>query len=163
MTHTKRTTYLSRVQSDYFSRKWYCRSVTLFCNLLFTGQWMRKTQVVRCLVVEISEGGAIVQIGKSQVPNHLYLVIGSFDVIVGCIAVQRDPGQLHLCFLKELRPDFVNRLARLTSPFATLESLSRTTISGFENVQPILRPQPAAPRGAEQRRIDQTNKRLKTS
>ena len=117
MKHTKRTTYLSRVQSEFFSRKWYCRSVTLFCNLLFTGQWMRKAQIVRCLVVEISEGGATVRIGKSQVPDHLYLVIGRFDILVGSIVVQRDPGHLHICFLKELRPDVVNRLARMTSPF----------------------------------------------
>ena len=120
MKHTKRTTYLSRVQSDYFSRKWYRRDVSLFCNLLFTGQWMRKAQIIRCLVVEISEGGATLRIGKSQTPDHLYLVIGQFDVFVGSIVVQREPGHLQLCFLKELRPDFVNRLARLTSSFVDL-------------------------------------------
>lgn len=162
MKHTKRTTYLSRVQSEFFSRKWYCRSVTLFCNLLFTGQWMRKAQIVRCLVVEISEGGATVRIGKSQVPDHLYLVIGRFDILVGSIVVQRDPGHLHICFLKELRPDVVNRLARMTSPFATLESLGRSTISGLENVQPTLPPEPAAPRGADERRMGQANKHLKS-
>ena len=160
--HTKRTTYLSRVQSDYFSRKCDCRSVTLFCNLLFTGKWMRKAQTVRCLVVEISEGGATVRIGKSQVPDHLYLVIGRFDVLVGSIVVQRDPGQLQLCFLKELTPDLVNRLARMTSPFATLESLGRSTISGLENVQPTLRPEPAAPRGANERRMGQSIGHSKT-
>lgn len=158
MKSTKRTTYLSRVQSDYFSRKWYRRSVTLFCNLLFTGQWMRKAQIVRCLVVEISEGGATVRIGKSQVPDHLYLVIGSFDVLVGSIVVQRDPGHLHLCFLKELKPDFVNRLARMTSPFATLESLGTRTISGNENVQPMLRPMPSPPYGAQERGLGHTTK-----
>ena len=156
MKHSKRTTYLSRVQSDYFSRKWYCRSVTLFCNLLFTGQWMRKAQIIRCLVVEISEGGATVRIGKSQVPDHVYLVIGSFDVLVGSIVVQRDPGHLHLCFLKELRPDFVNRLARMTSPFATLESLGIRTISAGEKEQPKLRPMPPAPYGAREGRMGQT-------
>ena len=103
MKDRKRTTYLSRVESNYFSRKWYSRSVTLFCNLLFTGQWMR----------------------KAQIPDHLYLVIGHVDVLVGSIIVHRDPGHLHLCFLKELSPGFVNRLARMTSPFATLESLDR--------------------------------------
>jgi hypothetical protein len=158
---TKRTTYLSRVESDYFSRKWYCRSVTLFCNLLFTGQWMRKAQIVRCLVIEISEGGATVRVGKSQVPDHLYLVIGSFDVLVGSIVVQRQPGHLHLCFLKQLRPDFVNRLARMTSPFATLESLGATTISAGDNVQPTLRPMPPAPYGARKGRMGQTTRHPK--
>lgn len=163
MKHNKRKTYLSRVQSDYFSRKWYCRDVTLFCNLMFTGQWMRKAQIVRCIVVEISEGGATVRIGKTQVPDHLYLVIGRFDILVGSIVVQREPGHLHLCFLKELKPDFVNRLARMTSPFATLESLGRSTISGPENTQPMLRPAPAAPRGADDRRMGQTTRHSKTS
>lgn len=125
---TKRTTYLSRVESDYFSRQWCRRSVTLFCNLLFTGKWMRKTQIVRCLVVEISEGEATVRIGKSLIPDHAYLVFGKFDVVVGSIVVQRDPGHLHLCFVKQLRPDFVNRLAHMSSPFATLESLNPRTI-----------------------------------
>lgn len=92
MKPTKRTTYLSRVESDYFSRKWYRRSVTLFCNLLFTGKWMRKTQITRCIIVEISEGGATVRIGKSEIPDNLYLVLGRFDVVVGSIVVQRDPG-----------------------------------------------------------------------
>lgn len=123
MKATKRTTYLSRVESDYFSRQWSHRSVTLFCNLLFTGKWMRKAQIVRCLVVEISEGGATVRIGKSLIPDHTYLVFGKFDVVVGSIVVQRDPGHLHLCFVKPLRPDFVNRLAHVNSPFATLERL----------------------------------------
>jgi hypothetical protein len=142
---TKRTTYLSRVESDYFSRKWYRRGVTLFCNLLFTGKWMRKAQIIRCLLLEISEGGATVRTGRSQVPDHIYLVFGRFDVVVGSVVIQRDPGLLHLCFVKQLRPDFVNRLARLSSPFSTLESLSPMTISAGENVQPTLRPMPAAP------------------
>ncbi|GAA4164362.1 hypothetical protein [Shinella granuli] len=145
MKPTKRTTYLSRVESDYFGRKWYRRSVMLFCNLLFPGRWMRKTQIIRCLIIELSEGGATVRIGKSQIPDHLYLVIGSFDVVIGSIVVQRDPGVLHLCFLKELRPAFVNRLARMESPFSTLESLSPTTISASNNVQPALRPVLPAP------------------
>lgn len=161
MPHSKRTTYLSRVQSDYFSRKWYCRSVTLFCNLLFTGQWMRKAQIVRCLVVEISEGGATVRIGKSQIPDHLYLVIGSFDVLIGSIVVRRDAGHLQLCFLKELKPDFVNRLARLRSPFATLESLSRAPISAGEDMQPKLRPMPPAPRGAREADMGQPTRHPK--
>lgn len=148
--HTKRTTYLSRVQSDYFSRRWYCRSVTLFCNLLFTRQWMRKAQIVRCLIVEISEGGATVRIDRSQIPDHLYLVIGSFDILIGSIVVRRDAGLLQLCFLKELTPGFVNRLARLTSPFATLESLGRAPIFAGEDVQPKLRPMPPAPHGARE-------------
>ncbi|MBB3318146.1 MULTISPECIES: hypothetical protein [unclassified Rhizobium] len=151
MKATKRTTYLNRVESDYFSRKWYRRSVTLFCNLLFTGKWMRKTQIVRCLVMEISEGGATVRIGKSQIPDHLYLVFGRFDVLVGSIVVERDPGVLHLCFVKELRPDFVNRLARMNSSFSTLESLSPRTISVSENVLPMLRPMPAPPYDGEER------------
>ena len=148
MKHIKRTTYLSRVQSDYCSRKWYCRSVTLFCNLLFTGQWLRGAQIIRCLVVEISEGGATLRIGKSQIPDQLYLVIGRFDVLIGSIVVHRDPGHLQLRFLKELRPDFVNRLSRMTSPFATLESLGRTPISACEDMHPKLRPMPPAPDGA---------------
>jgi hypothetical protein len=89
---------------------------------------MRKTQIVRCLVVEISEGEATVRIGKSLIPDHAYLVFGKFDVVVGSIVVQRDPGHLHLCFVKPLRPDFVNRLAHMSSPFATLESLNPRTI-----------------------------------
>tara|TARA_R110002012_G_scaffold18426_1_gene67707 strand:- start:4 stop:495 length:492 start_codon:yes stop_codon:yes gene_type:complete len=156
--NTKRTTYLSRVESDYFSRNWYCRSVTLFCNLLFTGQWMRKAQIVRCLVVEISEGGATVRIGRSQVPDHLYLVIGSFDVLIGSIVVQRDTGHLQLCFLKQLKPDFVNRLSRMTSPFATLESLGRRPILAGEDTQPTLRAVPPAPVEAREGRIGQTTK-----
>lgn len=161
MKDRKRTTYLSRVESNYFSRKWYSRSVTLFCNLLFTGQWMRKAQIVRCLVVEISEGGATVRIGKAQIPDHLYLVIGRFDVLVGSIIVHRDPGHLHLCFLKELSPGFVNRLARMTSPFATLESLDPTTISARENVQPMLPSMSPAPYGAQERSIGRNNRHPK--
>lgn len=153
MKHTNRTTYLSRVQSDYCSRKWYCRSVTLFCNLLYTGQWMRGAQIIRCLVVEISEGGATVRIGKAQVPDHLYLVIGRFDVLVGCTVVQRNPGLLQLCFLKELTPDFVNRLSRMTSPFATLESLGRVPISAGQAMQPKLGPMLPAPHGAREARM----------
>jgi hypothetical protein len=161
VTHTKRTTYLSRVQSDYFSRKWYCRSVTLFCNLLFTGQWMRRAQIIRCLVVEISEGGATVRIGRSQIPDHLYLVIGSFDVLIGSIVVRRDAGHLQLCFLKELRPDFVNRLARLTSPFATLESLSRAPISTADETQLKLRPMPPELHSVREGRMGQTTRHPK--
>ena len=161
MKHTKRTTYLSRVETDYFSRKWYCRSVTLFCNLLVTGKWIRKAQVIRCLVIEISEGGATVRIGKSQVPDHLYLAIGGFDVLVGSLVVRRDPGLLHLCFVKELKPDFVNRLARLTSPFATLESLDPRPISGSDNVQPALPSVPPAPYGARDGRLGQTARQPK--
>jgi hypothetical protein len=158
---TKRTTYLSRVESDYFSRKWYRRSVTLFCNLLFAGKWMRKAQVIQCLIVEISEGGATVRIGKSQVPDHLYLIFGRFDVVVGSIVVQRDPGFLHICFVKQLRPDFVNRLARMNSPFSTLESLNPGTISASDNVQPKLRPMPPQPYGAQEGGLGQTNKQSK--
>lgn len=142
-----RKTYLSRVQSDYFTRKWYRRSVTLFCTLLFAAKWMRKAQTIRCLVLEISEGGATVRIGKAEIPNFVYLVFGRFDVVVGSIVVQRDPGHLHLCFLKQLRPDFVNRLSRVTSPFATLESLDPITISGGENTQRALRPKPPSSYG----------------
>lgn len=161
MKPTKKTTYLSRVESNYFSRKWYCRSVTLFCDLLFTGQWMRKAQIVRCLVIEISEGGATVRVGKSQVPDHLYLVIGRSDVLVGSIVVERKPGHLHLCFLKQLRPDFVNRLSRMTSPFSTLESLGPTAISGGDNVQPTLPPVRPAPYGTREGRMSQTTRRPK--
>ncbi|CAN7500147.1 hypothetical protein [Neorhizobium sp. LjRoot104] len=157
MKPAKRTTYLSRVESEYFSRNWYRRSVTLFCNLLFTGKWMRKAQIVRCLIVEISEGGATVRIEKSQVPDHLYLVFGRFDLVIGSIVVQRDPGFLHLCFVKQLRPEFVNRLARKSSPFSTLESHSPATISTSENVQPTLRP-PPPPYGAREGGLGQTTK-----
>jgi hypothetical protein len=158
---TKRTTYLSRVESDYFSRKWYRRSVTLFCNLLFTGKWMRKAQIIRCLIIELSEGGAAVRIGKSQVPDHLYLVIGSFDVVVGSIVVQRDPGLLHLCFVRQLKPEFVNRLARMSSPFSTLESLTPKTISVSETVQPTQRPMPSPPDGAQQGGLGRTTEHSK--
>lgn len=161
MKSAKRTTYLSRIESNYFSRKWYRRSVTLFCNLLFTGKWMRKAQIVRCLIVEISEGGATVRMGKLQVPDHVYLVFGRFDVVVGSVVVQRDPGHLHLCFVKQLRPDFVNRLARLSSPFSTLESLSPRTISASEEVQPMLRPMPSPPDGAQQGGLGRSAKHSK--
>lgn len=157
MKSTKRTTYLSRVESDHFSRKWYCRSVTLFCNLLFTGQGMRKMQVMRCLVFELSEGGAAVRIGKAQLPDNLYLVIGKSDVVIGSVVVQREPGILHLCFVKQLKPAFVNRLARMTSPFATLESLGPNTISGGENAPPITRPPAPARGGALEDSAGQTN------
>jgi hypothetical protein len=156
-----KTTYLSRVQSDYFSRKWCCRSVTLFCNLLFTRQWMRKAQIVRCMVVEMSEGGATVRIGKSQVPNHVYLVIGKFDVLIRSIVVERNSGHRQLCFLKELQPDFVNRLARLTSPFSTLESLAASPISATEEKQAKLRPMPADPRNVRERRTGKTTRHPK--
>lgn len=162
MKSTKRTTYLSRVESEYFSRKWYRRSVTLFCNLLFPGKWMRKAQIIRCLIVEISEGGATVRIGKSQVPDHIYLVFGRFDVVVGSVVIQRDPGLLHLCFVKQLRPDFVNRLARINSPFATLESLGPRTISANENVQPMLPPISSQPAGAQQGGLGRTPRHSKT-
>ncbi|MBL0370909.1 hypothetical protein JJB09_02600 [Rhizobium sp. KVB221] len=161
MKPTKRTTYLSRVESDYFSRKWYRRSVTLFCNLLFTGKWMRDARIIRCLIVEISEGGATVRIGNSQVPDHLYLVLGRFDVVVGSIVVQRDPGHLHLCFVRQLNPAFVNRLARMTSPFSTLESLTPKTILESENVQPAPRPMPPALYGAQEGGLGQTTKQSK--
>ncbi|WP_425416891.1 hypothetical protein [Oricola indica] len=156
MKSKKRTTYLSRIESEYFNRKCYHRRVKLFCNLFFPGKWMRKTQAIRCLIVELSEGGAIVRIGKSQIPDQLYLVIGSFDVVIGSIVVQRGPGVLHLCFLRELRQDFVNRLARMDSPFSTLESLSPRTISASKNVQPMLRPIPSAPNGTREGNMAKT-------
>jgi hypothetical protein len=76
-----------------------------------------------CLVLEISESGVTGRAEMSQVPDHLYLILSRFDVVVGSIVVQRDRGLLHLCFVKKLKPDSVNRLARMTSPFFTLESL----------------------------------------
>ena len=129
----KRSTYLSRVESNYFSRKWYRREVTLFCNLLFTAQWMRKAQLHRCLITEISEGGASLRIGKAVVPDHVYLVLGQFDFLIGSVVVGRDSGNVHLCFVKEQTPGFINRMSRLSSPFATLESLTGKTI--FPNKQ----------------------------
>ena len=158
MKSTKRSTYLNRVESHYFSRKWYRRSVELFCNLLFTAEGLRKAQIVRCLILEISEGGATVRIGKSEVPDQIYLVFGRFDVAVGSVVVQRDPGLLHLCFVKELKPDFVNRLARMTSPFATLESLGPRTILASENMQPPLHPTLSSPDGVQQGGLDRTTK-----
>lgn len=140
----KRTTYLSRVESDYFSRKWHNRRVTLFCNMLFTGKGIRKPRIMRCFITEISEGGAIARVEKTQIPDHLYLVIGSFDVLIGCSVVRRDPGIVHLCFLKEMKSDFVDRLALMDSAYSTLESLSPRTISAGEYEQPRLRPVPPA-------------------
>ncbi|KSV66167.1 hypothetical protein N185_32910 [Sinorhizobium sp. GW3] len=122
---------------------------------------MRKMQIVRCLVVEISEGGATVRIGKSLIPDHVYVVFGKFDVVVGSIVVHRDPGILHLCFVKQLRPDFVNRLARMSSPFSTLESLSPRTISVSENVQPLLRPMPSPLYGAKEKGLGHPTKHSK--
>jgi hypothetical protein len=162
MKSTKRTTYLTRVESNFYSRKWYRRSVMLFCNLLFTGKWMRGARTIRCLVLEISEGGATVRAEKSQVPDHLYLIFGRFDVVVGSIVVQQDQGLLHLCFVKQLKPDFVNRLARMTSPFSTLESLDPKTISAGENLRPTACPMPSVPNGAQQGSMDQTSKHSKT-
>ncbi|MGZ2381577.1 hypothetical protein HB775_02520 [Rhizobium leguminosarum bv. trifolii] len=131
----KKTTYLTRVESDFYSRKCYRRNISLFCTLLFTGKWMRGARVVRCLVTEISEGGATVLAEKAQVPDHLYLVFGRFDVVVGSIVVERDRGVLQLSFVRQLKPDFVNRLARMASPFSSLESLNPKTISDGENVK----------------------------
>lgn len=125
----KRSTYLSRVQSNYYSRKWYRREVRLVCNLLFTTKGIRKPQLHRCLITEISEGGALLQVGKLAVPDHLYLVLGKFDFFIGSVVIERNRGSLHLCFVKELAPLFVNRLSRLTSPFATLESMRSKTMS----------------------------------
>lgn len=113
----KRSTYLSRVESSYFSRKWYRREVRLFCSLLFTARWMRQAQIQRCLMTDISEGGASLRVGKSQVPDHVYLVLGSFDYVIGSVVVDRQGGTLHVCFVKELTPYFVNRLSRMRSPF----------------------------------------------
>lgn len=141
----KRTTYLSRVESDSFSKKWHNRRVTLFCNLLFSGKGIRKPRIMRCFITEISEGGAVARIEKTQIPDHLYLVIGSFDVLIGCSVVRRDPGIVHLRFLKELKSNFVDRLALMDSAYATLESLSPGTISAAEYEQPKLRPLPPAP------------------
>lgn len=124
----KRSTYLSRVESSYFSRKWYRREVRLFCSLLFTTKWMRQAQIQRCLMTDISEGGASLRIGKSKVPDHIYLVLGSFDYVIGGVVVDRQGGTLHVSFVKELTPSFVNRLSRLRSPFATLESLTSKSI-----------------------------------
>lgn len=145
MKSAKKTTYLSRVESGYFSQKWYRRSVSIFGNLLFTGKWMRKAQIIRCLIVEISEGGAVVRVGKSVVPDHAYLVLGRFDVVIGSVVVRREPGAVHLCFVKQLPTDLINRLARLSSPFSTLESLSPMTISEHVNAKPRLSRTPAPP------------------
>ncbi|MBB5662718.1 hypothetical protein GGI64_000160 [Rhizobium leguminosarum] len=94
-------------------------------------------------------------------PDHLYLVLGRFDMVVGSIVVQREPGLLHLCFVKPLSPDVVNRLARMSYPFSTLESLSPRTISARESVQPTLRPMPPPPHGAQEGGLGQNTKHSK--
>ncbi|CAN7753525.1 hypothetical protein [Rhizobium sp. LjRoot258] len=68
-------------------------------------------------MTDISEGGASLRVGKSQVPDHVYLVLGSFDYVIGSVVVDRQGGTLHVCFVKELTPYFVNRLSRMRSPF----------------------------------------------
>jgi hypothetical protein len=157
----KKSTYLSRVESEYFSRNWYRRSIKLLCHVLFTSKKLRKAQFVRCLVVEISEGDATVRIGASQVPDELYLVIGKFEVVVGCIVVQRDLGLLHLRFVKLLKPDLVDRLSRMNPPHSTLESLRPGPISVSENVRPMPHPMPSLPLGAQERGMDQSTKQSK--
>ncbi|MCM2500758.1 hypothetical protein, partial [Neorhizobium galegae] len=63
----------------------------------------------------------------------------------------------HLCFVKPLKPEFVNRLARMTSPYSTLERLDPGAISADENLRPTARPMPSAP-NAQQGSMDQTSK-----
>lgn len=124
----KRGTYLSRVESSYFSRKWYRREVCLLCNVLFTAKWVRNVKIHRCLMTDLSEGGASLRVGKVNLPDHIYVVLGKFDYVIGGVVVERGAGVIHVCFVKEQTPSFVNRLSRLNSPFATLESLTGKTI-----------------------------------
>ncbi|TYR30632.1 hypothetical protein FY036_18145 [Mesorhizobium microcysteis] len=155
MTTKKKSTYLSRVESDYFSRNWYRRGARLLCHLLFTSKKLRKAQFARCLVVEISEGDATVRIGATQIPDELYLVIGKFEVVVGCIVVRRDLGLLHLRFVKLLKPELVDRLSRMKPRLPTLESPKPEPISASEGAQPMRRPMPSLPHGAQERGMDQ--------
>lgn len=158
MNNKKKSTYLSRVESDYFSRNWVRRRLRLFCHALFTSNKLRKTKFAPCLVVEISEGDATVRIGSPDVRDELYLVIGKFEVVIGCIVVKRDLGLLHLRFVKLLKPDLVDRLSRMNPPPSTLETQKPSPISAGKNAQPRPRAIPSSPHDAQVRGLDQSTR-----
>ncbi|WP_099866778.1 PilZ domain-containing protein [Pararhizobium haloflavum] len=116
--------YLTRVPADGDRRKYYRRPTDLLVRILFLGQGIRQIATRTCRMIDISEGGAKIEVGPSStIPDHFYLVLGEFDFFIGCSVVERQTIYLHTRFLADCSASFINKLSRLAPPDATLEKL----------------------------------------
>lgn len=121
---TRKRHYLNRLLESDERRKYYRRPTDLLVRVLFLGQGIRQIATRTCRMLDMSEGGAKIEVGpRSSIPDHFYIVLGEFDFFIGCSVVERETVYLHVSFLTTVSGRFVNKLSRLTPPEATLEAL----------------------------------------
>ena len=136
--------YLWKAASEMERRSHKRFKCNALVHLVYRPVAQRTSQVIRAVIVDISQGGCRLRVAIPELPDFFYLVIGKFEYAIGCAALRREGEEYAVEFIKEQPQRLVEAFAMLSLPMAPLFSLkgllrneidtrpARTTITGAE-------------------------------
>lgn len=115
--------YLSKVAANTdrrASRRFKCKAVV---RLVHKRTVKGQLSSCRAIIFDISQCGAMLTGGSTEIPDYFYIVLGNFEYAIGCAVVRKDSDHVAVEFIKEQPQRLIEAFALLTFPMAPLFSL----------------------------------------
>ncbi|MCV3737385.1 hypothetical protein OCK02_14310 [Rhizobium sp. TRM96647] len=100
------------------------RKVNLVARALFPAPGLKSLHSIQVRIVRISESGALLESRAiDYLPDHFYLCFGAREILITCARKSLVKGSAAVSFARNEKPAFIDALARITFPLATLKKL----------------------------------------
>ncbi|TPW27138.1 hypothetical protein FJU11_12395 [Pararhizobium mangrovi] len=121
----KHPNYLTRLADE--RRQWPRRQTNFAVRIVFTSQGVKKMKAVRASVVNLSEGGAaIISNDLPAIPQHFYIALGKFEVLIPCASLGIRYDVMRLRFVKDQPTVLIDALSAVRFPMALLDPLAHS-------------------------------------
>lgn len=122
--HENRGNYLSRLRPLTERRRFERRKCHFMARAFFTANGFHGIKEFIVTASDISEGGVRLETEHAaDIPKHFYLYVGQYQLGIGCVVVWRGQEQLRCEFIKEEMSHYIDFLATIDDPEATLVEL----------------------------------------
>lgn len=127
-TVSEKGNYLSRLSRQKENRRWDRRKCNFLVRVMYTKDGLKNISVLRAGVQDISEGGALAIMPYDEVPKFFYMIIGKYQLQIGCSVVSHKKPIVRIEFLQDQDSALIDFLASTARATDTLNFMKRLNI-----------------------------------
>ena len=127
-TFPEKGNYLSRLSRQKENRRWDRRKCNFMVRIMYTKDGLKNISVLRAAVQDISEGGALAIMPYDEVPKFFYMIIGKYQLQIGCSVVSHKKPIVRIEFLQDQDSALIDFLASTARATDTLNFMKRLNI-----------------------------------
>lgn len=120
--------YLSRLSRQKENRRWDRRKCNFMVRIMYTKDGLKNISILKAAVQNISEGGALAIMPYDEVPKFFYMVIGKYQLQIGCSVVSHKKPIVRIEFIQEQDSALIDFLASTSRATDSLNFMKRLNI-----------------------------------